>query len=50
MSLLPWWDNWYEPADLEDEDDQPVPPPELLTVSYGCGWWTNTSLLPDLDD
>lgn len=44
MSLLPWWDHedW-------DEDDHPVPPPELLTISQGRVWWSDTTVVPDLD-
>jgi hypothetical protein len=43
VSLLPWWDNYYEPADLEEEDEQPVPMPELLTA----GWWSASTVLED---
>jgi len=33
---------WYEPADLidEDEDDAPEWPSEALTASHGLIWWT----------
>ena len=51
MSLLGLYDFSYWPwdEDLIDEDDHPDPIPELLTITNGCGWWSDTSLLPDLD-
>ena len=49
MSLLPSWElPWLE--DLIDEDDHPVPPPELLTLTVGFGWWSESTELPGLDD
>ena len=45
MSILAVYsyDLWLEPTDLEDEDDSPVCPPELLTA----GWWSASSNLED---
>jgi hypothetical protein len=42
LSVLPG-PEWFEPADLEDEDDD-LPPPaitaDVLTVTGSYGWWT----------
>lgn len=47
MSLLPWWElDW---ADLDYEWDHPDPTPEILTVTAGRVWWSETTVLPDLD-
>ena len=40
LSVMPC--EWWEPADLEDEDEDPLPylPGELLTFGPTFGWWT----------
>lgn len=43
------FDIWPWVEDFEDEDDNPVPPPELLTVAHGRVWWSDTTVLPDFE-
>ncbi len=52
MSVLGLYDFTYWPwdEDLIDEDDHPIVPPELLTIAHGRVWWSDTAVLPDLDD
>lgn len=40
LSVMP--NEFWEPADLEDEDDDPPPATacEILTVTGPCGWWS----------
>jgi hypothetical protein len=47
MSLLTMTPSpeWYEVPDIEDEGDDTVPFPELLTA----GWWSASSILDDED-
>ena len=42
---------WYEPADLidEDQDDAPEWPCEALTFAGGLVWWSDAPILADLD-
>lgn len=48
--LMMWQDSYYEPADLiEEEGDDAIAPPELLTAGAGHGWWSASAVLPDLD-
>jgi hypothetical protein len=39
LSVLPA--EWYEPADLADEEeDAPVYPPDAFTFTASGGWWS----------
>jgi len=46
LSVMPA--EWWEPADLiDDDDDLAVYPPDAFTVAAWGGWW---SAAPDLSD
>ncbi len=42
---------WYDApeSDDEDEDDQPTPPREALTVAGGLVWWSDAPILESQD-
>jgi len=46
-----WLDDYYQPADLVDDEDDDAPPPailaDLMTINYGVVWFTAA---PDLSD
>lgn len=49
MSILGLYDHmWWDAPEADDiDDDQLVP--ELLTVSAGCGWWSASLELADVE-
>jgi hypothetical protein len=50
LSVMPCFDWYYEPPDLEDEEEDAPPPAilaDLLTVSHGVVWFTAA---PTADD
>jgi len=53
LSCMPtgWLDDYYQPADLVDDEDDDAPPPailaDLMTINYGVVWFTAA---PDLSD
>jgi len=53
MSILGLYSHqYYDPPEVDDDDqdDQPAPAAEALTVSAGLVWWTASAELPDTDD
>ena len=36
-------------ADLDFEDEHPDSIPEILTVTAGRMWWSETTVLPDIE-
>jgi hypothetical protein len=50
LSVMPCPDWYYEPADLDDEEED-VPPPDIAadppTVSHGCVWFTTADPTDD---
>jgi len=53
MSILGLYSHmWWDAPDIDeddDQDDQPMCPPDILSVSLGVVWWSDAPILTDDD-